>query len=78
MDEPTAALDVHYERHFFHLLLSNRRSCHQSVLLITHRMTAVRHAHRILMLADGKLIEEGTHFHLLALQGCYERCLILS
>lgn len=73
MDEPTAALDVHNERHFFHLLLSKRRSSTQSVLLITHRMTAVRHAQRILVLESGKLVEEGAHDDLMARQGHYSK-----
>lgn len=71
MDEPTAALDVRNEKKFFKLLLTKRGLQRRSVLLITHRMTAVRHAQRILLMEGGRLIEEGGHDELFARGGRY-------
>jgi ABC-type multidrug transport system fused ATPase/permease subunit len=41
------------------------------VLLITHRLASVRHADRIYVLRDGRVIEQGGHADLLALGGQY-------
>ena len=40
-------------------------------VLISHRFSTVRMAHRILVLEKGRLIEEGSHDELLALNGRY-------
>ncbi len=71
MDEPTAALDVHNESRFFRKLLGVRPAGKQSIVLISHRLTAVRHAQRILVLDKGRLVEEGDHQHLMALHARY-------
>lgn len=41
----------------------------RNALLIAHRMSTLRFAHRILVMKDGRIVEEGTHAELLALQG---------
>ena len=43
----------------------------RSVLLITHRMASVRHADRIYVLRDGRVIEQGRHAELMELRGQY-------
>ena len=40
-------------------------------LIIAHRLTTVREADRILVLKDGKFIEEGTHEKLMSANGLY-------
>jgi ATP-binding cassette subfamily B protein len=41
------------------------------VVLITHRLASVRNADRILFLEQGRLVEQGRHEELLALNGRY-------
>jgi ATP-binding cassette subfamily B protein/ATP-binding cassette subfamily C protein len=69
MDEPTAALDARAE----YALFSSIRELAQgrSVLLITHRLASVRHADRIYVLRDGRVIEQGVHASLMELGGQY-------
>jgi ATP-binding cassette, subfamily B, bacterial HlyB/CyaB len=42
-----------------------------TVLFITHRLGALRHADRILVMDQGLLVEQGNHEELMALQGRY-------
>lgn len=69
LDEPTAALDVRAEAAFFDEFAERTRGV--TTLLISHRFSSVRHADRIVVLAEGKLIEDGTHESLLAGGGRY-------
>jgi ATP-binding cassette subfamily B protein len=71
VDEPTSALDVNHERRFTRKLLDARNTKRQSILFICHRLTAVRHAQRILVLGEGRVLEEGDHQQLMALNGRY-------
>lgn len=59
LDEPTASLDVQSEHDVyskFHQLTKDKMA-----LLITHRFSTVQMADRIIMLENGKIIEEGSH-----------------
>lgn len=69
LDEPTAAVDTLSER----LIQESVKQTHggKTLLVITHRYTAMQTYDRILVLADGKLIENGSHQELLGLQGHY-------
>ncbi len=69
LDEPTAQLDVRGEAEIFDRILSETRHC--TTILISHRFSTVRHADRICVLEQGKLIELGTHDELIALGGRY-------
>lgn len=44
-----------------------------TVLMIAHRLTSVRHADRILVVDDGKVVEQGTHDQLMAQEGLYKK-----
>ena len=69
MDEPTAALDARAEYALFSSIRGHAED--RSVLIITHRLASVRHADRIYVLRDGRVIEQGTHAELMSLGGQY-------
>ncbi len=73
LDEPTASLDGDTERRVLENLRSWARG--RLVFLVTHRLATIRHATKILVLADGRIAEEGTHDALLARGGHYARLL---
>lgn len=76
LDEPTAALDVRSEHDIY--IRFQELTKEKTTLLISHRMSTVRMAERILVLDDGKLIEEGTHEELIKDNGLYARLYTLQ
>ncbi|MFI7337006.1 ABC transporter ATP-binding protein [Streptomyces sp. NPDC050085] len=65
VDEPTSALDPEAEQRAFDQILG-LAGPDRIIVLVTHRMAAVRHVDKIFVLDDGHLIEEGSHADLLA------------
>jgi ATP-binding cassette subfamily B protein len=71
LDEPSAGLDAEAE-HEIHTSLRNHRAG-QTSLLISHRLSAVRDADRIVVLSEGQVVEQGDHATLMAAGGLYAR-----
>ncbi|MEW2357536.1 ABC transporter ATP-binding protein [Spirillospora sp. NPDC029432] len=70
-DEPTAALDARAEHHLFEEIRGHAAARGRTVLLITHRLASVRHADRVYVLSEGRVIEHGDHQALMDLGGLY-------
>ena len=71
LDEATSALDPESERQVqqaLDVLMQGR-----STLIIAHRLSTVRNAHRIAVLDEGRVVESGTYDELMAKQGAFYR-----
>jgi len=71
LDEPTSALDAESERlvRFAIELVSRGRT----VITVTHSLLLAREADRVLVLSEGRLVEEGSHHELVAAGTLYSR-----
>ena len=69
LDEPTSGLDVAAERKVMHAIEQSVRG--RTAILITHRMSTVRFADRIVVLDGGTIVEEGSHASLVHSDGPY-------
>jgi ABC-type bacteriocin transporter len=70
LDEATSSLDTSSEKYIHHM---TRRLLKQNktVIVIAHRLSSVVHADKIIVLQEGKVVEEGNHAALLELSGAY-------
>jgi ATP-binding cassette subfamily B protein len=76
LDEPSAGLDAEAEAEIH----ASLRKCRvgRSSLLISHRLSAVRDADLIVVLAEGRVAEQGDHEALMASKGAYARLFLLQ
>lgn len=69
LDEATSSIDTRTERKIsdaFHTLMEGRTS-----FVVAHRLSTIIHSDRILVMENGRVVEQGTHDELLAKQGAY-------
>ncbi len=71
LDEATSALDSHSEAMIEQAL--DRLLLGRTTMIIAHRLSTVRRAHKVLFIEAGRVVEIGTHDELLAKGGAYAR-----
>ena len=69
LDEPTEGLDATTESQILDLLAEVM--CEKTVLMVTHRLRGLARFNQIIVMDNGKIIEQGSHAELLAEQGRY-------
>jgi ATP-binding cassette subfamily B protein len=76
LDEATANIDTETE-----LLIQDSLEKMRSIgtmLIVAHRLSTIQHADNIIVLAQGKILEQGTHQQLLAQKGRYHQLYTLQ
>lgn len=76
LDEPTSAIDAKAEAEIFR----NLKELYQekNIIFISHRFSTVRMAHKIYVLHNGELVEQGSHDHLMEKNGLYNQYFTLQ
>ena len=69
LDEPTSSLDIKSEKLVLEAL--NRLMTDRTSIVIAHRLSTIKNADRILVLSDGRVVEEGSHDQLYGANGTY-------
>ena len=71
LDEPASALDVATETSLLAAYARARTIAGTAGVIVTHRLAAARAADRIIVLAGGQVVEQGSHDELIAASGAY-------
>lgn len=70
LDEPTAAIDALEEKYLYEEFGKLSRNC--TSIIVTHRLASAQIADRILVLKDGRIVQDGSHSDLVAVEGEYK------
>jgi ATP-binding cassette subfamily B protein len=70
-DEPTAGIDPITEEEIINQILSQKQN--KSILIASHRMAVAKNSDNIILLNDGKILEQGNHEDLMAMNGMYSK-----
>ncbi|KAI9205902.1 P-loop containing nucleoside triphosphate hydrolase protein [Polychytrium aggregatum] len=71
LDEATSALDSESEKHVQQAIDNAIKQGGRTTVTIAHRLSTIQDADLIVVLKEGVVVEQGTHFELLALNGVY-------
>ena len=72
LDEATSSLDSKTEKYIQQSIDELLDSNNKTVIAIAHRLSTIKHMDRIIVIANGKIAEEGKHASLLKKKGIYE------
>jgi len=69
-DDCLSAVDTETEE----VILENikKLTAHKTSLIVSHRISTIKHADRIIVIEDGKIVQEGTHAELVEKEGFYK------
>ncbi|MBM7619090.1 ATP-binding cassette subfamily B protein [Bacillus tianshenii] len=69
LDDSLSAVDAKTEEKILHALKENRQG--KTTIITSHRLSAIGHAHLILVMDDGRIVQSGTHSELMEEEGWY-------
>lgn len=69
LDDSLSAVDARTEEAILEALKANRTD--QTTIITSHRLSAIQHAHQIIVMSEGTIIEKGSHEQLMELKGMY-------
>ena len=70
LDEPTAAIDALEEKYLYEEFGKLSRNC--TSVIVTHRLASAQIADRILVIKEGRIVQDGSHDELIAAEGEYK------
>ena len=76
LDEATSALDTESERLVQESLETIMKG--RTTLVVAHRLSTILNSDKIIVMDNGKIVEEGTHHSLLAKDGIYPKLIALQ
>ena len=69
LDDSLSAVDAKTEEGILQALKENRQG--KTTIITSHRLSAIQHAHLILVMDDGRIVQKGTHSELMEAEGWY-------